>query len=148
MGGFTYPELIAVLILIGVLAAVAIPKFSAATFGYDESRFYQQTLAALRHAQSTAVTTQRTVCAVFTGTTLVLRYAPAYGTMTCVAADGVTPPGGGATPYTVTAQGSAGFSPTPTNFTYSRTGRPSTGQTILFSGGKQIVIEAETGYAR
>lgn len=127
---------------------MALPRFSASGYSYDELRFYEQTLAALRHAQNTAVTTQRTVCAVFTGTTLVLRYAPAYGTTTCLSADGVTPPGGGGTPYTVTAQGNAGYSPTPSDFTYDRAGRPSAGQTISLVGGRQIVIEAETGYAR
>jgi MSHA pilin protein MshC len=152
--GFTVPELVAVLLIVGVLAAVAVPRFSTISYGQDELRFYEQTLAALRHAQNTAVTTQRTVCAVFTGTTLVLRYAPSYGTATCLSTDGVKPPGGGSAPYTVTAQGNAGYSSTPSNFNYDRSGRPvdnggaALGQTIAFIGGKQIVIEVDTGYAR
>jgi len=131
---------------------VAVPRFTS--YSQDEVRFYNQTLAALRHAQNTAVSTQRTVCVVFTSTTLVLTYAPTYGAITCLGTDGVTPPGGGSAPYTVTAQAAAGYSPTPSNFNYNRVGRPvdntgaDLGQTINLNGGRQIVVEPVTGYAR
>lgn len=140
------PELVAVIIIAGILAAVAIPRFSATSYGYDELRLYDQTLAALRFAQHTAVATQRTVCATFSGgTQLVLTYDPNYGTAAC--APGVTPPGGGTAPYTVAAQGGASYTAA-LSFTYDRAGRPSIGQTITLNGGRQIVIEAETGYVR
>ena len=144
--GFTMPELVAVLIIVGILAAVAVPRFSATTYGFDELKFHEQTLAALRYAQHTAVATQRTVCATFTGgTQLKLTYAPAYGVTACSA--DLTPPGGSAPPYTVTAPSGLTYTGA-TDFTYDRTGRPSAGQTISMSGGRQVVIEAETGYVR
>lgn len=145
--GFSLPELIAVLIIVGVLAAVAMPRLSTSSF--DEVRFYDETSAALRFAQATAMATQRTVCVTFTATQLVLRYAPTYGVTTCLPADGLASPGGrGGTPYTVIAQGSAGYAPTPANFTFDRVGRPSAAQTITLNGGRQIIVEAETGYVR
>lgn len=140
-------ELVAVILIAGVIAIVALPRFS--TSGFDEVRFYDETAAALRYAQATAVTTQRTVCVTFTATQLTLTYAPAYGATTCLSTDGLAPPGGrGGTPYTATAQGAAGYSPTPANFTFDRVGRPSAAQTISLNGGRQIIVEAETGYVR
>jgi len=139
-----------VIVIAGILAAVAIPRFTATSYGYDELRLYDQTLAALRFAQHTAVATQRFVCVTFSGgTQLTLTYEPNYDTdnvATCV--PGVTPPGGGTAPYTVTAQGAASYTAAVT-FTYDRVGRPSAGQNITVSGGRpDIVVEAETGYVR
>jgi MSHA pilin protein MshC len=148
--GFTVPELVAVLIIIGILAAVAVPRFSATTYGFDELKFYEQTLGALRYAQHTAVATQRTVCATFTGgNVLTLSYVPDYNvTTSCSSPANLVPPGGGSGgSYTVTAPSGLTYT-SAADFIYDRTGRPSLGQTITMSSGKQIVIEAETGYAR
>lgn len=148
--GFTVPELVAVLVITGILAAVAIPRFSATSYGMDESRLYDQLLAALRFAQNTAVATQRFVCVTFSGgTQLVLTYELNYdidNVATC--GPGVMPPGGGTAPYTVTAQGSASFTGA-ASFNYNRAGRPSiAGPMTIVVGARQIAIEAETGYVR
>jgi len=131
---------VAVIIIVGIIAVVAVPRLS--TSGFDEVRFYDETSAALRYAQATAVTTQRMVCVTSTGTQVSLTYASAYGAVACDTA--LAPPGGGGAPYTVTAQGSAG-SPA-FSFTFDRAGRPSAPQTINLNGGRQILVEAETGY--
>lgn len=136
--------MIAVLIIVAIIAAVAVPRFTSS--GIDEARFHQEMLSALRYAQSTAVAFQRTVCATFGGNNVALTYASTYGSSTCDT--NLQAPGGGSAPYTVTAQGSAGFSAAPTNFTYDRVGRPSTGQTISLNDGRQIVVESESGYVR
>jgi len=128
--------------IIGVLAAVALPRFSATTYGEDELRLYDQTFAALRYAQRAATTMQRNVCATFTSTQLTLTYGATYG---AACGSGLVGPGGEAAPFKVTAQGSVTYTAA-TTFSYDRVGRPSAGQTITISGGKQIVIEAETGY--
>ena len=147
--GFTIAELVAVLIIVGILAAVAVPRLTTGSSAFDEVRLYDQTLAALRYAQNTAVTTQRTVCATFSGgsplTQLQLKYATTYGATVCDA--NLVPPGGGASPYTVSAQGSAGYSSAAT-FHFDRIGKPSAGQTINLVGGRQISVEADTGYVR
>jgi MSHA pilin protein MshC len=126
-----------------------VPRLAAVGSSYDESRLYDQTLAALRFAQKAAVSMQRTVCVAFSGgNTLTLTYDTTYGSASCPGT-ALPPPGGvgGGGAYTVVAQGAAGYSAA-SSFSISRIGRPSAGQTLSLAGGRQIVIEAETGYAR
>ena len=136
------PELVAVMVIMGVMAAIALPKFSASAYGEDEIRLYDQTFAALRYAQRAATTMQRNVCATFTSTQLTLTYGATYG---AACGPGLVGPGGEAAPYKVTAQGSTSYTAA-TTFSFDRVGRPSAGQTISISGGKQMVVESETGY--
>lgn len=147
--GFTIAELVAVLIMVGVLAAVAVPRMAGTSASFDEVRLYDQTLAALRYAQKAAVAMQRTVCVSFTGgTTLTLTYVAAYGSSNCVGAPNLAPPGGGSGgAYTVVRQGAAGYGAA-ADLSFDLVGRPSLAQTIGLVGGRQIVIESETGYVR
>ncbi len=126
-----------------VLAVIAAPRFWGG--GFDEARLFDEASSALRYAQRSAISMQRTVCASFTATTLTLTYDATYGSTTCGAA-GLLGPGGAPAPYTVTAQGSATFTAFPASFTFDRVGRPSAAQTITVSGGRQILVEAESGY--
>lgn len=143
--GFSLPEIIAVLLIAGVLAAVAFPRLSFVGSAYDEGRLYDQSIAALRFAQKAAVSMQRTVCVAFSGgTTLSLTYAAVYGSTACPGTP-LPPPSGGGGAYTVVRQGSAGYAAA-SNFSFDRIGRPSAGQVISLVGGRQIAIEAETGY--
>jgi len=144
--GFTIAELVAVLIIAGVLAAVAVPRLGTFGAAQDEVKLYDQTLAALRYAQKAALAMQHTVCATFSGgTTLTLTYASVYGSAICDA--NLMPPGGAGAPYTVVRQGSAGYTAA-APFSYDRVGRPSAAQTISLAGGRAITVEAETGYVR
>jgi MSHA pilin protein MshC len=142
--GFTLMELVAVLIIVSVLAVVAIPRLTRGSF--DDAKLYDESLAALRYAQRTAMAYQRTVCVTFSGNTqLSLTYASAYGSSTCNT--NLVPPGGNTATYVVTAPGSATYSAA-ANFNFDRIGRPSAGQTITLSSGRTITVEADTGYAR
>lgn len=157
-GGFTVAELVAVLIIVGVLAAVAAPRLSGIGASLDEARLHDQTLAALRFAQKAAVTMQRYVCMTFTGgTQLALTYSSAYSPLTPPDCDtNLMPPAGGGQ-YTVVAQGAAGYTGQ-ANFYYDRIGRPGivvppatpivVPIVITVSAGRQITIEPESGYVR
>ncbi len=147
MHGFTLPEVIAVLVIIGVLAAIAGPRFLRT--GFDEARFAQESTSALRYAQSAALAMQRTVCVTATATSLTLQYVGTYGVTNCAdpSVTGLMPPGGGAAPYQVTASGSVVFTAgAPASFSFDRAGRPSAAQALTVTGGAQIFVEAESGY--
>lgn len=83
--GFTVVELLAVLILAGVVAVVALPKLDViARLNADGWR--EQTVAGLRLAQATAVGHRRLVCASFDASGLLqLRVAAANPAIECSA---------------------------------------------------------------
>jgi MSHA pilin protein MshC len=139
--GFTLMELITILVIVSILAVAAVPRFWGAVF--DQAEFRDQTLAALRYAQRAAMAYERTVCATFTGTQLVLTYASAYGSAICDT--NLLAPGGGSSPYTVNAPSSVTYTAA-SSFTFDRIGRPSVGQAILISGGGSVTVEADSGY--
>ena len=80
--GFTVVELIAVLVLVGLLAAVALPRLDALT-GLRGDSWREQVVAGLRLAQSTAVSHRRLVCASFNAGHLELRVAAANPASSC-----------------------------------------------------------------
>lgn len=150
--GFTLAELVAVIVVMSVLAVIALPRLWGATF--DESRLYDETLAALRYAQRTAMTYQRNVCVTFSGgTQLSLTYASAYGTdQACGLV--LTSPGASGTSYQVNARGTTSYV-SAANFAFDRLGQPyvspfavngTSSQAIQLSDGRVIRVEAQTGY--
>jgi MSHA pilin protein MshC len=52
-GGFTLTELVLVIVLVGVLAIVAAPRFNPEPF--SEAAFHQELISALRYAQKLAI---------------------------------------------------------------------------------------------
>lgn len=54
--GFTLVELIMVLVLVGIVSTVALPKFAGRS-SFDQRVFFDDTLNAVRYAQKTAIAT-------------------------------------------------------------------------------------------
>ena len=142
--GFTLAELVMVLVIVSVLAVAAISRFfDRQTF---ESRgFYDETLAALRYAQKTAIAQRRNVCVAFSTGSATLTIASASGIAAPCNTDLTGPTG--TTPFVVTARSGVTFAALPTNFQFSALGQASLSQTMQVVGATgNIVVEKETGY--
>jgi len=62
--GFTMVELVMIIVILGILAVVAIPRMD--TSGYRAFEFHDKVVSALRYAQKTATSHRRMVCVAFT----------------------------------------------------------------------------------
>lgn len=140
--GFTIIELVTVIVLIGVLTVVVLPRMSNS--GLDERLFLDQTRAALRFAQKTAIASHRTVCTVFASNQLAFRISSNYGAANCSTGSDLLGPDGAA--LLIVAKGSAVYSPTPTDFVFDAKGGVAATQTITVLGMGSLSVEAETGY--
>ena len=137
--GFTLPELIAVIMLVSILAAVALPKMTGALSFRDDS-WREQIVAALHSAHKSAVAHRRLVCAIINAGSVTLSMANANPATTCN-----TAPAG--------VDGSASVSPAGVLY-FQPSGRVSTDgagsnvavRTITLAGQTSIVLVGETGH--
>ena len=141
--GFTVPELVATMVIIGVLAAVAIPRFITQT-EFDTFGFAEQTRAALRYAQKSAIAKRRLVCVDVAANQLSLHVASAFRAANCDQAL-LNPANGSA--YAQSAP--RGVTVSAANFTFDELGRPAAAAVISIAGGTLthvVTVESETGY--
>jgi MSHA pilin protein MshC len=145
--GFTLVELITVMVIAGILAVAAIPRFIGHA-AFDSRAFYDRTISTLRYAQKLAIAERRFVCVGIASNVITLTYdetaRSAVHTAAACPGSALTNPATGATPYTVTAP--AGVTVDAVTFNFDALGSTAATQTITVSGYGDVIVEAGTGY--
>ncbi len=155
MRGFTLLELIVVIVLLGILYVYAAPRLFN-TSDFDAIGFHGETQAYLRYAQKTAIAQRRTVCVIFSASSVTLTIASNAASYDCSAVGTLNGPRGESNPVTLNARPGVSFVATPANFNFDGLGRPITtagagaaqnSQTFQVNGvATTITVEAATGY--
>jgi len=141
--GFTMVELVVIMVIIGFLAAIVMPRFIG-NDAFASRGFYDEAQSVVRYAQKTAIAWRRPVYVCITSSSV------SAGTVSDCSSLVAHPLTGD--PLTSTAP--SGVTLTPASFSFDGGGRPSPNAqtTITFTSGiagdpaRQIVVEAETGY--
>ena len=148
--GFTLVELIMTMVIIGIIAAVAAPRFFS-TDVFQQRGFADQVQASLRYAQKQAIAQRRNVCVTMAAGDISMMIANVAGATSPCNTNLVSPAGQPANcpsaTYKICAPTGVTLSPAVT-VNFDALGRTTPARTISVSGGttNNIVVENETGY--
>lgn len=142
MRGFTLVELIMVIIITGILAAVVGPRFFDRRV-FDERLFFEESLSAVRYAQKLAVASGCSINAQVSNSGYALSYAAACGGIAANSA--VANPSGGA--YAAGNSHNVGVSPA-LNVTFDSLGAASgaANSASFASGTFTLTVNLATGF--
>jgi len=143
--GFTVVELVVVMAILGLLAAVVGPRFVGRD-AFASRGFYNEAQSVVRYAQKTAIAWRRPVFVCVTATVVSAGSVSDCSTLLVHPATGAA----------LTTTAPSGVTLTPASFSFDGGGRPSPNaqttiaiaSTISGDPARQIVVEAETGYVR
>ena len=139
--GFTLAELVVVIVVAAILAAIAIPQFNQPEI--DAAWFYEQARSTVRYAQRTAVAQRRCVFVQVTPPDLRLLYGDSNCTIPATPVRDLARGGD----VEITAPTGVALSAAPNPFRFNGLGQPSAAATVTV-GSRTIVVNAETGYVQ
>lgn len=152
MSGFTLVELVVVLVVLGVLSAVAYPRFMGRG-AFDTRGFHDQVISAIQFARQQAIAQRRQTCVAVgaAGITITRALLPPPGVCGVTAllnpatgaAYAIAPPAG------VALAGASGTA-LPLALTFDPLGQPNVGAVLSVTGDgvRCLSIAAGTGYVR